>query len=87
MKSVFKKLHAFLSMWGDISSSGVRIEKAAFKRIVTSYEKWYTNSFPFLNGIAFVSHLSSVQKKIASIRTAWVSRLEKINMVQTAWVI
>ena len=44
---------------------------------VTSHAKTYTNGFPFSNGNPFTSRFSSVQKKFASVRTAWAIRLKR----------
>ena len=44
---------------------------------VTSHTKTYTNGFPFSNGNPFTSRFSPVQKKFASVRTAWAIRLKR----------
>ena len=44
---------------------------------MTSHTKTYTNGFPLSNGNPFTSRFSSVQKKFASVRTAWAIRLKR----------
>ena len=53
------------------------LHRSRYLPYVTSHAKTYTNGFPFLNGNPFTSRLSAIQKKFASVRTAWLIRSEK----------
>ena len=50
----------------------------ALQITVTSHAKTYTNSFPFLNGKSFTSHLSAVQKKLHPFKTALLIRSKNL---------